>query len=506
MGVPVLAAGAEQRLSPRHVPRPRLTRVLDEAEGQAIVVTAPAGYGKTMLAREWLAAKPRVAWYQATSATADVIAFSIGLGDAARPIVPGAGERLRERARVGETPEEAVRPLAELLAEDLAAWPDDAWLVVDDYHLVAGSAAVEEFMDWLLTLAPVRLLVTSRRRPAWASARRILYGEIVEIGRDDLAMTSDEAARVIEGHADADVGALLEQAQGWPAVIGLAGLSASFSTPRTKISEALFRYFAEEVFRREPPRVQQFMLAAAVLPRVDAVSAVEVLEFAHPDAVLERLQEEGLLHDAGEGMCFHPLLRDFLLRKLREVDPQLRARLYDRAVDAARASGRVEEAFELAIEAGRAYAAAEVMRDVAADLLEHGRVETIERWLEACGKAALSHTELALAKVEVLIRRRQLFEASALAQDVARRLPPDDPHLSTGWYLAGRCFHLLSQDARALRAADRAEELSGSVETRMYARFARVIADDGRGAGHAVTDAVAAGMGDAGVLAHPARP
>src|SRR5919202_4842536 len=285
--------GADQRLSPRHVPRPRLTRALDEVQGQTIVVTAPAGYGKTMLAREWLAGKPRVAWFQATSATADVIAFSIGLGDAARSIVPGAGERLRERARVGETPEEAVRPLAELLAEDLASWPDDAWLVVDDYHLVAGSAPVEEFMDWLLTLAPVRLLVTSRRRPAWASARRILYGEIVEIGRDELAMTSDEAARVIEGHADADVGALLEQAQGWPAVIGLAGLSASFSTPRTKISEALFRYFAEEVFRREPPSVQQFMLAAAVLPRIDARAAADVLELEQPEAAMQRLHEEG---------------------------------------------------------------------------------------------------------------------------------------------------------------------------------------------------------------------
>src|SRR5919202_2088305 len=216
------------------------------------------------------------------------------------------------------------------------------------------------------------------------------------------------------------------------------------------------------------------MLAAAVLPRVNARSAVEVLGFERPEAILERLQEEGLLHDAGEGMSFHPLLREFLLRKLRDVDPTLRAKLYDRAVEAAREEGRVEEAFELAIEAGRAYAAADVMRDVVGDLLELGRVETVERWLEACGKAALTHTELALAKVEVLLRRRQLFEASALAQDVARRLAPDDPHASTAWYLTGRCFHLLSQDERALECHLKAAEAASTPRDRTNALWGAI--------------------------------
>ena len=58
--------------------------------------------------------------------------------------------------------------------------------------------AVESFVDWLLSLTPVRLLVTTRRRPGWATARRVLYGEVTEIGRDDLAMTREEAAGVLK--------------------------------------------------------------------------------------------------------------------------------------------------------------------------------------------------------------------------------------------------------------------------------------------------------------------
>src|SRR5918999_808210 len=290
-----MEAAAETAYPPlfrRHARRPRLTRLLDESRAQAILITAPAGYGKTTLALEWLQGRDRVVWYRATNASADVAAFSAGLSDVLAALVPGAGERLKQRLRVADTPERAARPLAELLAEDIAAWPEDALLVIDDYHLVAESAPVEDFFDWLLTLAPqLRVLVTTRRRPRWASARRILYGEIVEIGREQLAMTAEEAGRVLEDRSSGSVRALVTQAEGWPAIIGLAALTASEEIPSERVSDALYRYFAEEVVRREPPEVERFMLLASVPTAVDARIATEVLRLSDPEAVLTRLVE-----------------------------------------------------------------------------------------------------------------------------------------------------------------------------------------------------------------------
>jgi len=263
----------------RHARRPRLTDLLDEAKAQSILVTAPAGYGKTTLAREWLQGREDVAWYHATSASADVGAFSAGLAEAVAPVVPGAGERVRQRLRVGDATERLARPLAELLAEDLEAWPAGGMVVLDDYHFLAESTPVEDFVDWLLTLVPIRVLVTSRRRPGWATARRFLYGEVVEIGRDQLAMNDEEAGRVLEGRSTEAVRALVRQADGWPVLIGLASLSADLEFPTEKVSESLFRYFAEEVLRREPPDVQRFMLLASVGSTVDVRLAREVLGF-----------------------------------------------------------------------------------------------------------------------------------------------------------------------------------------------------------------------------------
>src|SRR5512133_197236 len=122
----------------RIIKRPRLTRMLDESGARLILLVAPAGYGKTTLAHEWLDSK-RAAWYRGTPASADVAALAVGLANAAAEIVPGAGERMRQRLRAADRPDEDVGILAEMLAEDLAGWPEDAWLVVDDYQYAMDS-------------------------------------------------------------------------------------------------------------------------------------------------------------------------------------------------------------------------------------------------------------------------------------------------------------------------------------------------------------------------------
>jgi len=448
-------------LSARHVRRPRLTRLLDASTAQAIVIVAPAGYGKTTLAAEWLEGRKRVAWFRATSAAADLAAFSTGLAAAAARVIPEAGARLGQRLRVDEMPEDAAKPLAEVLAEDLTGWPDDGWLVVDDYHLAGASEAVESFVDWLLSLTRVRLLATTRRRPGWATARRVLYGEVTEIGRDDLAMTREEAAAVLGDSPGVEP--LVERAQGWPAVIGLAGLSTSSTARGPRMADALYRYFAEEVFRSEPPDVQAVMLAAAVPGRVDPHTAADALELGGVEGALERLQAEGLLNESpGGGLAFHPLLRDFLVRKLAEERPEQKRRLVERSIERAHAAGHTEEAFELAVDAGLLETAADLLVALADGLLAAGRLETVERWLDAVRAAAEARTLLRLARAEVLLRRGRLFESAELAHDIALGLPEGDALASRSWHFAGRCLQLLSEDERAFECHVRAVDLASS--------------------------------------------
>jgi LuxR family transcriptional regulator, maltose regulon positive regulatory protein len=159
------------------IERPRLTRLLDQATSRIITLVAPAGYGKTTLAQQWLADKPH-AWYQSTDSSADVAALIAGLTTAASRVSTPIGHRALDRVRATHQPDFDVEILAALMTEDLAPWPQEAWLVVDDYHVIASSTTTDRFIDHLLSRSAINVVVTARRRPPWATARRILYGEI----------------------------------------------------------------------------------------------------------------------------------------------------------------------------------------------------------------------------------------------------------------------------------------------------------------------------------------
>ena len=64
----------------RIIPRPRLTKLLDESPARIKLLVAPAGYGKTTLAQQWLEVpERRDVWYRGGPASADVAALAAGI-------------------------------------------------------------------------------------------------------------------------------------------------------------------------------------------------------------------------------------------------------------------------------------------------------------------------------------------------------------------------------------------------------------------------------------------
>ncbi len=429
-----MGASKPARLFRRHVRRERLTALLDAAE-QPIVVTGPAGYGKTTLLEEWLHARRRVVWYRPTRASSDLAAFALELADAVEELAPKAAERLRVRVRVGANL--PPRRLGEVFAASVDAWPRNGRLVIDDYQL-AASPSVDEFVECLLEQTPIRLVVASRHRPAWATARRTLYGEILEVDTHQLAMTDDEALELL-GDRSAESRALIERAEGWPVLLGLAARSSAVESSREFVPETLFQYFAEEVLREETPEVRQLLLAESV-----------PLTVRGGPGVLERLVDDGLLRRSGSEFRLHPLLRDFLREKLRSEQPETFASLSARAIEEARGLRRWDDAFELALEAGAIDEACLVVAEAAPELLAEGRVATVDTWLERCGSAVDLLPAAALARAEVLTRKGHLKESRAVALDVAGRLTPDAAESFRAWHLAARAASLLSDERRAL--------------------------------------------------------
>jgi LuxR family maltose regulon positive regulatory protein len=441
------AVGAGRR---RIIKRPRLTRMLDESGARIVLLVAPAGYGKTTLAQEWLGEDVRrAAWYRGGPASADVAALAVGLAQATSEIVPGAGDRMRERLRATDRPEEEARLLGEMLAEDLAAWPEDAWLAIDDYHFGMDSAAAEEFVDTLATDSPLRLLITSRRRPTWASARRRLYGEVVEVDRTLLAMSDTEALEVLDRRAK-EASELLEKAAGWPAVIGLAALTGDLSMPERGLPATLYDYFAEELYQHAEPGLRWGLCQLAAAPSINAELAEFLFGSETAGLILDHALRLGVLHSNPKGeWTVHPLLHRFLDRKFRDHGDQAIVQTVETVGTFLIRARQWDGVFALIQKFGSEALLVRLVEVAREDLLSQGRVATLSRWLEYAHDRYVSSPILDLTEAEIAFRQALHSKAEALGLDVAKQLGNDDPLVSRAYAVAGRSAHIEGRDDAA---------------------------------------------------------
>ncbi len=203
----------------RHlIKRPRLTKLLDEAEARIILLIAPAGYGKTTLAREWTSQRGRLGlWYRARAGASDVAVVARALSRALAPLSPTIERSTRELLAALTTPEDEPEAIADLLADELESWPVGTWLVIDEYELVAPHEAPVKLIERFVHVSGARVLITSRDRPSWVKPRDLLYGDGFELRAAALSMTLEEGSRVLESGTHAPAG-LVALADGWPAV------------------------------------------------------------------------------------------------------------------------------------------------------------------------------------------------------------------------------------------------------------------------------------------------
>src|SRR6266516_3304483 len=376
--------GSEETRSPRLVQRPRLMTLLDETQSRHIVLVAPAGYGKTTLARQWFTRHKRKAvWFRAGPASTDVAALAHGLAHAAEDVLKGSGARLQEHLRTSHCPNSEVLHIADILVDDLAGWPADLWMVIDDYQHLANEPNAERLIDAVVARGTIPLFVTSRIRPSWVSAKRLLYGEVAEFGPNILAMTHEEAARAVPRKTDASVLAgLMALAEGWPAVSGLASLVQS---PKLlvgdEIPEALHSYFAEELYQELSAELQWNLTQLSLSATID-IELAQLLFGTDGRLVLEEAFDRGFLNRDGETYDLHPLLRQFLRSKVAEADSRSRTSTIEIIAYAALERSAWDEAFSLASEFRMGELLNALLTRALDDLLSKGRLTTLERWLE----------------------------------------------------------------------------------------------------------------------------
>jgi LuxR family maltose regulon positive regulatory protein len=345
-------------------------RALDEQ--RVLLICAPAGYGKTALLTQALAAQPAgtaVAWVSLDEGD-DLGRLLDCLFAAFEPYDPPwrtAPEGLRDAALRGGA--EVVTVADAMLNALEACEVAHGLIVLDDVHHLVDAASLQFLDRWLARMGwRWRFVLAARHEPQLRLARLRAAGELADLGPAELVLARDEVAQLARavGLEEAAATELYERSQGWPAGLRLAlGMKQGQRLPAA-IDRATFDYLAAEVLDRLEPGLRGFLLRTSVLHELDAARCQALGEDANAAnwlAEMERLSLFVTVVDlAPHTLRLHQLFRDMLQQRLRQEQPELYRQLLERAAlletDALRrqglllAAGRPERAAELLLADG----------------------------------------------------------------------------------------------------------------------------------------------------------
>lgn len=391
------------------VERAELIQYLVSAHIKVVIIDAPAGSGKTILAAQWRASAMEsrpFAWLSLDQGDNDPSRLWWYIVEALRracPELEGEGTLPDPRGQDLDI-EETVLPG---LVNRLAALSGPVVLMLDDYHLVTESRCHQQMTFLLLHLPPtVQLVIITRSEPPLPLARLRAAGEMIELRGPELSFAPAEAASLVEtvsavklSKPDLDV--LVEHTEGWPAGLHLAALSlrghsspSDFVRQFTGSNRFVADFLAEEVLSRLPAEMRQFLARTAILDRFCAPLCDAVAGSADAADVIDILERQNLfivpLDEIRQWFRYHHLFAQMLRGYLVRTEPDIVSALHGRASAWYRRSGSVGEAIDHALAAGDNTAAISLMASHWYAYVDSGQVATVRGWMRMLGDAAIA--------------------------------------------------------------------------------------------------------------------
>lgn len=432
-----------------YVLRPRLCQRLQAGlGGRLLLVSAPAGFGKSSLAVEFCQSLPahwQSLWLGLSPRDSDPGRFLERLLEGLQDYFPalGAGALGLLKMRQRHQPF-AFEEWLDGLLDELALHLDPAaplLLVLDDYHLAQGPV-LDRCLQFFLNHLPDGLLVmvTSRQRPDWHLARLRLSRQLLELHEQDLRLTHDEALTLLDRHSISLRGealeSLIQRSEGWVAglrfwLLAVAEAGNDAALPQgLNGGEGLIRdYLLEEVIDCLPAEVQSFLYETAPQERFcselcDAVreahDSAEILRFllAHQVFLVP-------LDEHGHWYRYHHLFSDLLRSRPIAQAMVPNATLHLRACRWFNAQGLLDEAVEQALRAGHLDVAANLVQNLSEEqLLAEQNVGMLLRWkMDLPDSLLISTPRLIVLYSWALGLACQLDAAEELASHLSRFLP-----------------------------------------------------------------------------------
>ncbi len=333
------------------VPRKRLIEQLNSGflgesgfSRKITLVSAPAGYGKTTLVRQWVQDfLPGVAWLSLDEDDNQPVFFLQCLIAAIRTVendaCGGTGDFISNNSVLPGESREIGREAVILFTNDLLEIKKPLLIVLDDYHNIVNKDVHMLLADIIENLPPItHIVVTTRTDPPWPLHRWRVKRELMEFRQRDLSMVMEEVQYFFNDLMDCnlssqDIDVLLSKTEGWPASLQMAALSMKgsediqgFIRDFAGSSRYILDYFTDEVLKGQKEEIKEFLLKTSVLDSLTAGLCNYIMDRENSQELLEELEKTNLFiipkDNSREWYRYHPLFCQLLRFNLKRQYPQ----------------------------------------------------------------------------------------------------------------------------------------------------------------------------------------
>jgi len=424
------------RPHPAPVLRPHLLVRLDDGlrlGRRLTLVAAPAGYGKTTLATQWLrqAGRP-FAWLSLDEGDNDPIRFVTYLAAAVSSVAgEGAGRSLRDLATNPPLP--PGETLAALVINDLVDAPAPFTLVLDDYHTI-NTDLIHQLVQTLVEHGPpaFHLVLATRVDPPLPLSRWRARGQLTELRASDIQFSQAETGQFLNECMQLSlehdlVEALQNRTEGWPAGLQLAALSlqgrsragaTAFIQAFRGSHRHIIDYLMDEVLGQQDEPVRRFLCRTAVLDRLCAPLCDALTGRTNSKALLARLEQANLflvpLDEERHWYRYHHLFADVLQTELTVDEAR---ELHLAAARWHAEHGTLSDAVRHGLASGDGAEAARLVGLAAAEALHGGQAGTLLAWIDRLPAPTLQASpELLVYRAWAFFMAGRLTEAAAAAE------------------------------------------------------------------------------------------
>jgi LuxR family maltose regulon positive regulatory protein len=374
-----------------------LTRLNQGLTKKIILVSAPAGFGKTTLLVDWLnQVAPPAAWLALDEDDNDFARFITYLAAAVQELDPTLDNTAVDLL---QAPQPTLKNAAlTALLNQIESIQAESILVLDDFHFIS-CPEIHQAVDYLINYLPanLHLVISSRADPPLQLSRLRGQGFLLEIRMQDLRFTKEEARQFLTREiqtalSDQTLSQLTTWTEGWISGLQMAALSLqgredpeeyiqSFSGSNKYILD----YLIEEVLKRQPPDIQEFLLYTSILERLTGDLCDQVIGRDDSQQVLEKLEKSNLflipLDEKRKWYRYHKLFRDLLIHRLTLDHAGLIPELQRKASHWHEQNNWMSLAIDYALAASEHNRAAALISRQAEHILMRSEVNTYQRWV-----------------------------------------------------------------------------------------------------------------------------